>query len=208
MKAETIEKILNFLKNNEGKQIPSKWFNSIIKYIEKLENHPDGTQYRHKGYLFLSNRNITKLPNDLYVEGYLSLTNCKQLIKLPDDLYVGGDLRLDDTNIKKLPDNLYIDGYLELTNCKQLTKLPDNLRIIGGFLALENCEKVIKLPDNLYVGETLIIIGTSIEEIPDNLYVGGGIYIYDTPLANKYTNKQIREIVASTGGQIIGEIFR
>ena len=170
MKAETIEKILNFLKNNEGKQIPSKWFNSIIKYIEKLENHPDGTQYRHKGYLFLSNRNITKLPNDLYV---------------------GGDLRLDDTNIKKLPDNLYIDGYLELTNCKQLTKLPDNLRIIGGFLALENCEKVIKLPDNLYVGETLIIIGTSIEEIPDNLYVGGGIYIYDTPLANKYTNKQI-----------------
>ena len=203
MKTETIEKILNFLKEKEGRGIPQNW-----NLIESLENHPDGTQYRYKGNLVLSDSNITKLPNDLYVEGYLSLTNCKQLIKLPDDLYVGGDLRLDDTNIKKLPDNLYIDGYLELTNCKQLTKLPDNLRIIGGFLALENCEIVIKLPDNLYVGEALIIIGTSIEEIPDNLYVGDDLYVYNTPLADKYTNEEIREMITSKGGTLIGKIYR
>ena len=182
MKTETIEKILNFLKEKEGRGIPQNW-----NLIERLENHPDGTQYRYKGGLYLMDTNIKKLPNDLYV---------------------GGDLRLDDTNIKKLPDNLYIDGYLELTNCKQLTKLPDNLRIIGGFLELTNCEKVIKLPDNLYVGESLIIIGTSIEEIPDNLYVGGDLYINNTPLADKYTDEEIRDIVASKGGTLIGKIFR
>ena len=182
MEKETIEKILNFLKEKEGKEFPQNW-----NIIERLENHPDGTQYRYEGGLYLMDTNIKKLPNDLYV---------------------GGDLRLDDTNIKKLPDNLYIDGYLELTNCKQLTKLPDNLRIIGGFLALENCEKVIKLPDNLYVGESLIIIGTSIEEIPDNLYVGGDLYINDTPLAKKYTDEQIREMITSKGGTIKARIIR
>jgi hypothetical protein len=52
------------------------------------------------------------------------------------------------------------------------------------------------------------MIGTSIEEIPNNLYVGGDIYIYDTPLAKKYTDEEIYEIVTSTGGKIIGKIFR
>jgi hypothetical protein len=190
MKRETLKNILDFLKEKENKKLPKKWFESVklYKLVQKLENHPDGTQYRHKGYLFLSHTNIKKLPNDLYVEG---------------------ELRLDDTNITKLPDNLYVDGYLELTNCKQLTKLPDNLRIIGGFLALENCEKVTKLPNNLYVDDYLDLTGCrQLRELPDNLYVGRELYLENTPIAMKYTVEEIREIVASTGGEIIGEIFR
>ena len=168
MERNTIEKIFNFLKEKEGKQIPSKWFDLMkkLKLIKELENYTDGVQYKHKGNLTLSYTRITKLPNDLYVDGSLFLWDCAKLTKLPDNLYVGKNL--------------------DLWGCEQLTKLPDNL----------------------YVGQSLIMIGTSIEEIPDNLYVNGDIYIYDTPLAKKYTDKEIYRLVASTGGELIGKIFR
>ena len=161
MKTETIEKIFNFLEEKEGMQVPEKW-----SLIQEFENHPDDIQYKHNGNLILNRTNIKKLPNDLYVDGRLSLVHCEQFKKLPNNLYVGRGL------------NLY------------------------------GCEQLAKLPDNLYVGTNLSIDNTNVSEIPDNLYVGGGIYIYDTPLSKNYTDKQIREIVASTGGQIKGGIFR
>ena len=161
MKAETIEKIFNFLKEKEGKELPKNW-----NIIERLENHPDDIQYRYDGILSLSHSNITKLPNDLYVDGHLWL---------------------DNTNITKLPDKLYVDRSLSLENCKQLTKLPNNL-YVGGYLDLTNCEHITELPNGLYVRRNL--------------------FIYNTPLANKYTDEEIRDIVASKGGTLIGKIFR
>jgi hypothetical protein len=161
MKAETIEKIFNFLQEKEGMQVPEKW-----SLIQEFENHPDDIQYKHNGNLILSRTNIIKLPNDLYVDGRLTLVNCKQLTKLPDNLYVGRSL------------NLY------------------------------GCEQLAKLPDNLYVGTNLSIDNTNIANIPNNLYVGGGIYIYDTPISKNYSDRQIRDIVTSTGGQIKGSIIR
>ena len=160
MKRETIENILNFLKEKEGKELPQKW-----KLIHELENHPDGTQYRYDGMLDLSNTNITKLPNDLHVDGVLDLRNCQDLTKLPNKLFVSR--------------SLYMEG------CEQLTKLPDNLHI-GGSLSLE---------------------GSKITELPNNLYVGDDLYVYNTPLANKYTDEEIREIITSKGGAIIGGIY-
>jgi hypothetical protein len=169
MKTETIEKILNFLEEKEGMEIPLGLHVKMkkLKLIEELENHPDDTQYNYEGDLDLTYSKITKLPNYLYVKG---------------DLY--------------------------LWDCKQLTKLPDGLLIVKSTLSLSGCAKIIELPDNLYVGQSLIMIGTSIEEIPDNLYVNGDIYIYDTPLAKKYTDEEIYKIVASTGGKINGRIIR
>ena len=167
MKVETIEKILNFLKEKEDKEIPERLFESIkrLKFINELENYPDGSQYRYEGHLFLNHRNITKLPNDLYVTGILNLYDCKRLTKLPDKLYVGATLSLEDTNISEIPDNLYVVG-------------------------------------------NLLLIGTSIEYIPNNLYVGTNLFIRDTPLAKKYTDEQIYEIITLRGGELIGTIFR
>ena len=147
MERNTMEKILNFLKEKEGKELPESWFDSIekLKLIERLENHPDDIQYRHVN-----------------------------------------DLDLDGSNIRKLPDNLYVKGSLDLDNCKQLTELPDNL----------------------HVGDLLWLVRTNISEIPNNLYVDGDLYINDTPLANKYTNQQIREMITSKGGTLIGKIYR
>ena len=110
MKRETIENILNFLEENEGKEVPDKW-----KLIKELETHPDGTQYRYDGMLDLSNTNITKLPDKLHVEGVLILENCIQLTELPANLYVKYGLILD--------------------RCKQLTELPNKL-FVGGDLFL------------------------------------------------------------------------
>jgi hypothetical protein len=148
MKAETIEKIFNFLEEEEGKEILEKWFDSIkkLKLIEELENHPDGVQYKYEDNLYLNNSNIKKLPNDLYVDGNLELYNANQL--------------------KELPSKLYAEGDLLLTGCKQLRGLSKYL------------------------------------------YVGGDLYLYKTSLADKYTDEQIREIVASTGGEIVGIIFK
>ena len=168
MNRETIDNILNFLKEKEGKELPKKWFDSIekLKLIYELENHPDGIQYRYEGDLNLNNTMISKLPNDLYVGLWLDLLNCKHLTKLPDKLHVGRSLYLED--------------------CKQLTKLPDNL----------------------YVGYHLFLNAVGITEIPNNLYVEGDFVISSTPLAKKYTDEEIYEIVTSTGGEIIGKIYR
>ena len=161
MKKETMDKIFNFLKEKEGKELPKNW-----NIIERLENHPDDIQYRYDGILSLSHSNITKLPNDLYVDGHLWL---------------------DNTNITKLPDKLYVDCSLSLENCKQLTKLPNNL-YVGGYLDLTNCEHITELPDDLYVGRNL--------------------FIYNTPLAENYSVDEIRKMITSKGGTLIGKIFR
>jgi len=144
MKIETIEKIFKFLEEKEGKGLPRELVKLITqpKLIKELENHPDGTQYRYKGDLDLSTTNITKLPNDLYVDGFLDLYECEQLTKLPDNLYVGDYLSLYDwQQLRKLPDNLYVGDYLNISYTN-----------------------ITEFPDNLYVGFDLYIDGTPLAE--------------------------------------------
>jgi hypothetical protein len=135
MKAETIEKIFKFLEKKEGKEVPNMW-----SFIYKIETHPDGVQYRYKYDLYLGYSNIRKLPNDLYVDGFLSLSNCSQLTKLPDKLHV--------------------EGKLNLSGCKQLTELPDNLYVKDSLVLYET--NITELPNNLYVGRNLDIYKASL----------------------------------------------
>ena len=187
MDRNTIENILNFLKTNEDKELPRSWFDSIekLKLIERLENHIGGIQFKHVGDLNLEGSNIRKLPKYLYVTGYLTLYDCKQLTELPDKLHVGGSFWIDDSNITELPDYLHVGRSLDLQDCKEL----------------------IKLPNGLHVGESLDLRGTNISEIPNNLYVGVDLFIRDTPLAEKYTDEEIRNIITSKGGTIVGKIM-
>ena len=189
MKRETIENILNFLKEKEGKELPYIWVRLLEeeKLIQELENHPDGTQYRYDGRLELKNTNIKKLPKDFYVGNSLFLSGCEQLTELPDKLHVSGRLDLDYcTQITELPNDLYVRMTFSLMHTK-ITKLPDNL-YVGGRLIIKECAKLKKLPKNLFVG--------------DDLYIG------NIPLSKKYTDEQIYEMVASTGGKIKGKIYR
>ena len=189
MKPETIENILNFLKEKEDKELPNRWLKFLNKQevIKELENHPDGVQYRHNSFLDLRNTNIKKLPNDLYVDGNFNLRGCEQITELPNKLFVG--------------------GYLSLLNCEQITELPDGIHV-GGDLNLSGIN-ITKLPDDLYVGGVLDLIDCKrLTELPNNLYVEYGVLIEGTPLVQKYSDKEIKDIVASKGGTIKGRIIR
>ena len=95
MERNTIGKILNFLKEKEGKEYPMNW-----NLIERLETHPDDIQYKHDSSLPLSYTRITKLPNDLYVGGSLFLKDTN-ITKLPDKLYVGRNLFIGNTPLER-----------------------------------------------------------------------------------------------------------
>ena len=118
MKTKTIENILKFLEEKEGMEIPLGLHVKMkkLKLIEELENHPDDTQYMYNGHLNLGRTNIKKLPNDLYVDGSLSLYYCKQLTELPDKLYVRDSLNIRETNILDIPNNLDVGWMLYIRN--------------------------------------------------------------------------------------------
>jgi hypothetical protein len=188
MEKETLKNIFVFLKNKEYKNLPKKYLNSLSdsELIKIFETHPDDSQFVCDRSVHLNHKYIIKLPNDLYVDGYLDLSN---------------------SNIKQFPNKLHVSSNLYLFDCKQITELPNKL-YVGVSLELGGCEKITKLPDDLYVGGYLAFNYTNITELPTNLRVGGDMFIIGTPLADKYTDEEIYKIVASTGGEIIGEINR
>ena len=113
--------------------------------------------------------------------------------------------------IKKLethPDGTEFKHYdnLDLSN-SAIGKLPDDLYVSGNF-SLSKCKQLTKLPNKLYVGFNLVLTQSNITELTNLLYVGGNLSIKDTPLANKYTDEQIYEMVESTGGLIVDRIYR
>ena len=132
------------------------------------------------GYLDLSNTKITSLPDNLTVGGYLDLSNTK-ITSLPDNLTIGGGLYLNNTAITSLPDNLTVDGDLDLRNAA-ITSLPNNLTV-GRYLDLSNT-KIKSLPDNLTVGGILFLSNTAITSLPDNFTVGRGLYLSDTMITS------------------------
>ena len=123
-----------------------------------------------KGKLDLKHTNISSLPQDLHVGGYLNLRDCTSLTTLPQGLHVGGDLYLDDcTSLTTLPQGLTVGRYLNLEGCTSLTTLPENLRV-GGSLNLSHCTSLTELPQSLHVGGNLSLRGcTSLTELPSRL---------------------------------------
>jgi len=143
--------------------------------------------------LNLSNTQITSLPDNLTVEGWLDLSNT-QITSLPDNLTVGGDLYLRNTQITSLPDNLSVGGGLDLSNT-QITSLPDNLTV-GGSLYLSNTQ-ITSLPDNLTVEGWLDLNNTPITSLPDNLSVEEWLDLSNTPITSLPPSLKVK-------GKIIG----
>ena len=156
---------------------------------------------------FLEAKEGKEIP-EIWFDSIKILELIKELENYPDDIEYRrvGSLYLNEINITKLPDNLEVVGNLSLTSCKQLKELPSKLSVYGGFTLIET--NITRLPYKLYVARNLVLNGSKITELPDKLYVGNNLAIGNTPLAKKYTDRQIYEIVASTGGKIRGEIYR
>jgi hypothetical protein len=93
-------------------------------------------------------------------------------------LYLGG------TNITQLPEGLEVTYSLGLELCVNLHSLPKGLKV-GGFLDLE---------------------ASKVSSLPEGLEVGTDLYIKNTPLAEKHTDEEIREMIKP--GFINGKIIR
>jgi len=66
---------------------------------------------------------------------------------------------------------------------------------------------ISSLPDNLTVKGLLVLRSTQISSLPDNLTVGRFLDLIGTPLADKYSEEQIRKMIEEKGGEVKGAIF-
>ena len=133
------------------------------------------------------------------------LINNKLLTK--EQLTIKGHLRLARTNITSLPKGLNVLGYLDLIGCENLKSIQEGLYVRED-LYLGGCINFESLPNNSFVGGNLHLeYCKNLSSLPNGLKVEGGLFIHDTPLAKKYTNDEIRDMV-KPDGYIIGQILR
>lgn len=148
-------------------------------------------------------------------ERHISLNNRVVFPKLFEVEYIskkekyvhGSSWVLRDLPIKKLPNDLYINGYLDLINLEELTNLPDKL-IVKRSLTIKNLP-ITSISNELEVGSDLTIINCKhLIRLPDGLYVEGDLQISNCPQFDKYTNDELREMIKSTNGEVVGEIIK
>ena len=77
------------------------------------------------GNLNLSGLIINDLPKKMNVYGNLELRECEINCKLPEVLYVDGYLSFNRTKINYLPKNLYVGEWLDI-EYSNITKIPES----------------------------------------------------------------------------------
>ena len=124
-----------------------------------------------------------------------------------EELVIQGNLNLERNKLTSLPNNLKVKGSLFLSK-SSITSLPDNLEVgAGEFTGLYlDKTKITSLPDNLKVNGSLFLDDSKISSIPNNLQVEGSLTFPRTPLSDKYTAEQIRQIIEDKGGFVRGSI--
>lgn len=155
--------------------------------------------------IFLKNKEGKELPQKWFTSMPIhELIN--YLESYPDDemCEYNRDLNLSRKNITKLPKVLHVNGFLYLSE-SSIIELPNELYVIGE-LNLVGCKQIRELPNTLYVRDSLMLNHSNVKELPEGLKVGGNLHIYNTPLAEKYTNEEIREMIKP--GFIKGKIYR
>lgn len=184
----------------------------MIKLIEILENKillPRRTkEERQKVYAAAKKRQIeaeiskaVKVLQDYQQNGSNGKLDLRDapITQLPDNLTVRGDLVLIGTQIAVLPRNLKVEGGLWLTHTP-ISKLPDNFEV-GRDLFLSDTNITV-LPNNLKVGRDLFVEKLELQVLPSSLEVEGDLWMRYTPISQKYTEQDIREMVPGVKGAI------
>ena len=185
------DKIQEYIRNGSERDLNLR--RSPIKFLPRNLTKVGGS-------LDLMYSQIEKLPDNLMVNGDLWLDFCKNLQSLPNGLKVEYSLDLRHTNITSLPSDLEISRHLALINTP-IKKLPDNLTVNGN-LDLDSCKNLQSLPNGLKVKNTLHLRNTNLTSLPSDLEVGVDLYLWDTPIARMYTEKQIRKMIPNVKGYI------
>lgn len=118
----------------------------------------------YNGNLDLSLRkDITELPDNLKVLGYLNLCY-SGVTKLPKGLEVEGLLAISGTNIEELPEDTMLGGGLNINYMKKPFSFPNVVRVYGGV----DCEDttIKKMPEELYVEGSCIFLYSKFDKLP------------------------------------------
>lgn len=175
--------------------------NSAVEHYIKTK----GTNLNLRG-----NTQLTDLPDNFTINGYLDLSSCTRIYELPKNLTIKGSLNIDHSSIRKISKGLKIEGSFSAAHC-QITSLPDDIKIrhgidlqystinslpnnlqVNGHLILLGCHKLKTLPQNLKVEQNLILVGTnltSLKDLPWNLQVGAKI------LSSSFTDEQAKHYI-------------
>jgi len=196
-----------------------KFFNNDWNILQMFLESQGNPRYSIGGDLDLSYSDIKTLGNLVRVEGDLDLNFCRNLQSIESLEYVGGflDLKytkieslgelkyvgdfldLKSTKIESLGELKYVGDFLDLESCQNLESL-ENLEYVGGYLNLRLCKNFQSLGNLEYVGKVLNLMGCKNLVSLGNLeYVGGHLYLLYTPLEEKYTEEQIRDMVQVVG---------
>jgi|GEM_PF-6714418 len=100
------------------------------------KNQPFSGNFVVQGSLELERSNLKSLPENLLVDGSLSLRNCTHIAELPKGLRVMGTLDATRSSLTTLPEGLYVGGDLFLVGCKAAAVLSKGLHV-GGDLHLD-----------------------------------------------------------------------
>ena len=113
---------------------------------------------------------------------------------------IGGDLKLKHTNIETLGNLISVGGSLDLDSCENLPSL-GNLTSVGGYLDLRGT-KIESLGNLTSVGASFDLSYSSVESLGNLTSVGGFLILRKTPVSEKYSKEEIRQMV-DVGGDII-----
>jgi hypothetical protein len=121
---------------------------------------------------------------------------------------VRGNLGLSNICPETLGNLVSVDGNLILWDCKNFSSL-GSLEYVGGRLNLFNCENLTSLDNLVYVGDALVLHGCDrIKSLGKLTYVGAHFDLRHTPLAQMYSEKQIRDMIKVNGYIYIDDSWR
>ena len=112
------------------------------------------------------------------------------------------DLSLANSYITSIGNLQSVNGYLNLFGCDQLTSL-GNLQSVNGYLDLRLCNQLNSLGNLQSVGGNLKLYGCyGLTSLGNLQSVGGWLNLNGTPLSEKYSEEEIRQMV-----DVKGDIF-
>jgi hypothetical protein len=124
--------------------------------------------FESKGLMYLTEKQVTKLPSNLVVNGRLFIDGTP-LTHLEGKIHIKGDLIAHESSLQKLSGDIKIDGTLNLSS-SNIEFIPDNLEVFD--LWVPHCENMKTLPANLTVRCTCSLTGSAITEIPEGTKIG------------------------------------
>jgi hypothetical protein len=128
------ESLNSFVRNQNPIKSLELGYEIIIREFFKQHNIPDkyyevtedNTIIFNTDLNLMFNRNITELPNNLTINGYLTIMGT-HIIKLPNNLIISSWLDLRNTNIIELPNDLIVmDKILLYKEQKKLKNFIEN----------------------------------------------------------------------------------